>query len=97
MYLHGADGINVPGGFGDRGVCGKIQACRYASEHGVPFLGLCYGLQMAVIELALNVAGLPHANSTEVAPRTPPTVIDIMADQRDLPALARTTRLGPLQ
>ncbi|HMA37112.1 MAG TPA: CTP synthase [Chloroflexia bacterium] len=93
-WLADADGIVVPGGFGDRGVLGKIMAAQYAREHTIPYLGLCYGLQMAVIELARHVAGLPHANSTEIDPRTPDPVIDIMADQRDIADIGGTMRLG---
>ncbi len=92
--LAGVDGIVVPGGFGDRGAQGKIMAAGYARRHGVPYLGLCYGLQMAVIELARNAAGLPGANSTEIDARTGDPVIDIMADQRDIADLGGTMRLG---
>lgn len=92
--LAGIDGIVVPGGFGDRGVQGKIMAAEYARTHGIPYLGLCYGMQMAVIELARHAAGLAGANSTEIDPRTPDPVIDIMADQRDIADLGGTMRLG---
>ena len=92
--LAGVDGIVVPGGFGDRGAQGKIMAAGYARRHGIPYLGLCYGLQMAVIELARSAAGLPGANSTEIDARTGDPVIDIMADQRDLADLGGTMRLG---
>jgi CTP synthase len=93
-FLHDVDGIVVPGGFGDRGVQGKIMAAEYAREHEIPYLGLCYGMQMAVIELARHVAGLSNANSTEIDPRTPHPVIDIMADQRDIADIGGTMRLG---
>ncbi len=92
--LAGVDGIVVPGGFGDRGAQGKIMAAGYARRYGIPYLGLCYGLQMAVIELARNAADLPAANSTEIDARTSDPVIDIMADQRDIADLGGTMRLG---
>jgi CTP synthase len=75
------DGIIVPGGFGSRGVEGKILAVRYVREHNIPYLGLCYGLQMAVIEFARNVCGLKNANTTEVNPNTKYPVIDVMSEQ----------------
>jgi CTP synthase len=92
-HLRGMDGIVVPGGFGDRGVQGKVLAAQYAREHKIPYLGLCYGMQMAVIELARSI-GLHHANSTEIDSRTPHPVIDIMADQRDIADMGGTMRLG---
>ena len=92
-YLHDVDGIVVPGGFGDRGVNGKMLAARYAREHRVPYLGLCYGMQMAVVDLA-RAAGLTNAHSTEIDPRTPHPVIDIMDDQRDIADMGGTMRLG---
>jgi CTP synthase len=92
--LKKAHGIVVPGGFGDRGIEGKIMACRFARENNIPYLGLCYGLQMAVIEFARHVADLPNANSTEVDARTPDPVIDVMPDQRDIADLGGTMRLG---
>jgi CTP synthase len=92
--LKKAHGIVVPGGFGDRGIEGKIVACQYARENKIPYLGLCYGLQMAVIEFARNVVGLIHANTTEVDPRTSDPVIDVMPDQRDIADLGGTMRLG---
>ena len=76
-------GIIVPGGFGSRGVEGKIMAIRYAREHGVPYLGLCYGMQLATIEFARNVCKLANANTTEIDPKTKYPVIHIMADQAD--------------
>jgi CTP synthase len=88
------DGILVPGGFGVRGVEGKIVAARYARVHEVPFLGLCLGLQSAVIEFARNVVGLPYAHSSEFEPNTPDPVIDLMADQRDVEEKGGTMRLG---
>jgi CTP synthase len=89
-----ADGILVPMGFGPRGTEGKIAAVRFARESNVPFLGICFGMQMAVIEFARNVCGLEHANSTEVDPQTPHPVIDLMLEQRNLSDLGGTMRLG---
>jgi CTP synthase len=91
--LKGYDGLVVPGGFGSRGVEGKIAAAAYAMEHKLPYLGLCYGLHMAVIALARQI-GLTNANTTEVDPKTPHPVIDIMADQKNLDKLGGTMRLG---
>jgi CTP synthase len=88
------DGILVPGGFGPRGVEGKIAAIRYAREQGVPFFGLCLGLQCAVIEFARHVCGIPDANSTEFDPQTPDPVIDLMPGQKELRLLGGTMRLG---
>ncbi len=92
--LADADGVVVPGGFGDRGIEGKIAAIRYARENRVPFLGLCLGLQCAVIEFARNVIGLQDANSTEFDRDTPHPVIDMMPDQKDLDLMGGTMRLG---
>jgi len=92
--LRGLDGIVVPGGFGSRGIEGKITAVRYAREHGLPYFGLCLGMQMAVIEFARNVAGLANANTTEVDPKTPHPVIDIMAEQKEVTEKGATMRLG---
>lgn len=92
--LAGVDGILVPGGFGDRGVIGKIIAAQYARENNIPYLGLCYGLQMGVIEFARNVLGLPGAFTTEIDPRCSDPVIDIMPDQRDIVDMGGTMRLG---
>ncbi|MCB1247407.1 MAG: CTP synthase, partial [Acidimicrobiia bacterium] len=93
-YLDGLDGILVPGGFGSRGVEGKVRAIRYAREHDIPFLGLCLGLQCAVIEYARHVVGLTGANSTEFEPMTPEPVIDLMATQKDIEDKGGTMRLG---
>ncbi|MGH3651142.1 MAG: CTP synthase, partial [Acidimicrobiia bacterium] len=93
-YLEDLDGIVIPGGFGYRGVEGKIQAIRYARENDVPLLGLCLGLQCAVIELARSVLGMPDANSTEFDPSTPDPVIDLMASQEDVEDMGGTMRLG---
>jgi len=92
--LHGLDGIVVPGGFGIRGVEGKVAAAAYAREHGVPYLGLCLGMQCAVIEFARNACGLTGANSAEFDPRTPHPVIDLMDDQREVVEKGGTMRLG---
>jgi len=89
-----ADGVLVPGGFGARGVEGKIQAIRYAREEKVPFLGLCLGMQAAVIEVARDAMGLAHANTTEIDVDTPDPVIDLMADQADVEQKGGTMRLG---
>ena len=93
-YLEGLDGILVPGGFGIRGVEGKIQAIRHAREHGVPFLGLCLGLQCAVIEYARNVVGRTAAHSSEFDPTTTDPVIDLMDSQADVEDMGGTMRLG---
>jgi CTP synthase len=93
-YLEDLDGIVVPGGFGYRGVEGKIQAIRYARENKVPFLGLCLGLQCAVIEFSRAVLGLSEANSTEFDPSSPHPVIDLMASQEDVEDKGGTMRLG---
>ncbi len=90
----GADGILVPGGFGVRGIEGKVEAIRYARERGVPFLGICLGLQCAVIEFARNVAGLEGANSSEFDPATPHPVIDLLPEQQDVTEMGGTMRLG---
>ena len=87
-------GIVIPGGFGSRGVEGKIATVRYAREHKVPFLGLCLGMQCAVIEFARHVCGMEGANSTEFVPGTPYPVIDLMADQADVTEKGGTMRLG---
>jgi CTP synthase len=92
--LANSHGILVPGGFGIRGVEGKIAAIRYAREHHVPYLGICLGLQTAVIEFARHVLGLREAHSSEFVPETPDPVIDLMADQRDVRDLGGTMRLG---
>jgi len=94
QLLAGVQGIVVPGGFGDRGVLGKIAAAQYARENKIPYLGLCYGLQMAVIEFARNALNLPGAFSTEIDARCVDPVIDIMPDQRDIADMGGTMRLG---
>ena len=88
------DGILVPGGFGVRGIEGKVRAATYARKNGVPYLGICLGMQVAVIEYARNVAGLTAANSTEFDPYTPEPVIDLMPEQLGLAEMGGTMRLG---
>jgi CTP synthase len=92
--LSDADGILVPGGFGDRGVEGKIEAIRYAREQKVPFLGICLGMQLASIEFARNVVGLKEAHSAEFDPNTPHPIIDLLPEQKDIEDLGGTLRLG---
>jgi len=89
-----ADGILVPGGFGDRGIEGKIKAIRYAREKKVPFLGICLGMQCAVIEFARNTSGMKKANSSEFDPKTPYPVIDLLPEQKDIEDKGGTMRLG---
>jgi len=89
-----ADGILIPGGFGDRGVEGKIAAASWARKKGVPFFGICLGMQAAVIEFARSVAGLRAAHSTEFNPATPHPVIDMMEEQKKVRQLGGTMRLG---
>ena len=93
-YLKDVDGILVPGGFGDRGIEGKITAARYARENKIPYLGICLGMQIAVVEFARNVLELHDANSTELNPETTNPVIDLMPEQRDVEDLGGTMRLG---
>src|SRR5438067_4589418 len=92
--LERCDGILVPGGFGVRGVEGKIAAARYAREGGVPYLGICLGMQVAVAEFARHVAGMEGANSTEFDPETPFPVIDLLPEQKEVRDLGGTMRLG---
>ncbi|HEY1792490.1 MAG TPA: CTP synthase [Opitutaceae bacterium] len=92
--LKGLDGILVPGGFGDRGTEGKIAAAKYAREKGVPYFGLCLGLQIAVIEIARNVLRLKGANSTEFDPRCAEPVINMMEEQKAITDKGATMRLG---
>jgi len=92
--LEGLDGILVPGGFGVRGIEGKVRAATHAREEGVPYLGICLGMQVAVIEFARSVAGLGAANSTEFDPYTPHPVVDLMPEQADLAETGGTMRLG---
>ena len=92
--LASADAVVVPGGFGSRGTDGKIEAVRYARENDVPFLGLCLGFQMAVVEHARNVLGLEGAHSAEIDPDTPHPVIDLLPDQYETEDMGGTMRLG---
>ncbi len=92
--LDNVDGILVPGGFGVRGTEGKLEVIRYARENNKPFLGLCFGLQLAVIEFARNVCGLKGANSTEIDPGTSHPVIDILPSQQGVQEMGGTMRLG---
>ena len=90
----GVDGILVPGGFGSRGIEGKILACNYARTHNVPYLGICLGMQIAIIEFARNVVGLDGANSTEIDSDTRYPVIDFLPEKKNLTDLGGTLRLG---
>ncbi len=92
--LNDVDGIIVPGGFGTRGAEGKIACIKYARENNLPYLGLCFGFQMAVIEFARNVCGLTDANSTEIEPDCPEPVIDILPEQKKIEGLGGNMRLG---
>jgi CTP synthase len=92
--LDRSDGILVPGGFGSRGWEGKITACRIARERGIPYLGICLGMHVAVSEFARNVVGLEGANSTEMDPETPYPVIDLLPEQKEIEDLGGTMRLG---
>lgn len=92
--LTGLDGILVAPGFGERGIEGKIEAIRYVLENGIPFFGICLGMQMSVIEYSRNVLGLKDANSTEMNPKTKNPVIHIMEDQKNITNKGGTMRLG---
>jgi CTP synthase len=92
--LENLDGLLVAPGFGHRGIEGKIIAVRYARENGLPFFGICLGMQMAVIEFARNVMFLEHAHSTEMNPDTPEAVIDLMEEQKKITVKGGTMRLG---
>jgi CTP synthase len=92
--LEQVDGVLVPGGFGSRGWEGKILACQVARERGIPYLGICLGMHVAVSEYARNVAGLDGANSTEMDPETPHPVIDLLPEQKEIEDLGGTMRLG---
>jgi len=92
--LEQVDGVLVPGGFGSRGWEGKILACRVAREHGIPYLGICLGMHVAVSEFARHVLGLDGANSTEMDPETPHPVIDLLPEQKSVEDLGGTMRLG---
>ncbi|NHM30118.1 CTP synthase [Neobacillus terrae] len=92
--LGDSDGILVPGGFGDRGIEGKIEAIRYARETKKPFLGICLGMQLATVEFARNVLGFKDANSAEINPETQHPIIDLLPEQKDIEDLGGTLRLG---
>jgi len=92
--LSGINGMVIPGGFGSRGIEGKISACKYARENNIPFLGICLGMQIAVIEFARNVCGLEAANSSEFDEKSPHCVIDIMEEQLGVVKKGGTMRLG---
>jgi CTP synthase len=92
--LSEADGILVPGGFGDRGIEGKVLAVKYARENKIPFFGICLGMHIAVVEFARNVANLEGAHSSEIDPNTPHPVIDLMPEQKNVDGLGGTMRLG---
>lgn len=94
QLLSDVKGILVPGGFGDRGIDGKIFAIRYAREHNIPFLGLCLGMQLAIVEFARNVAGYRDAHSIELDPSTTHPVIHLMPDQNGVEDIGGTLRLG---
>ncbi|MEO1593526.1 MAG: CTP synthase, partial [Cyanobacteria bacterium J06632_22] len=93
-HLSGVDGVVVPGGFGSRGIDGKIQAIEYVRHKKVPFLGLCLGMQCAVVEWARNIAQLDRANSSEIDPETDNPVINLLPEQADVVDLGGTMRLG---
>ncbi|MCB0877774.1 MAG: CTP synthase [Thermoleophilia bacterium] len=92
--LRGVDGVFVPGGFGDRGIEGKIAAARWARENEVAYLGVCLGMQVAVVEFARNVAGMAGANSSEFDEQSPYPVIDLLPEQKDVKDMGATMRLG---
>jgi CTP synthase len=93
-YLSGVNGILIPGGFGDRGIEGKILTAKYARENKIPFFGICLGMQCAVIEFGRNVLNFKNANSSEFNPKTKYPVIDLMAEQKKVTAKGGTMRLG---
>jgi CTP synthase len=92
--LEKMDGILIPGGFGERGIEGKVEAARVARERGIPYLGICLGMQIAVVEFARNVAGMAGANSSEFDPETPYPVVDLLPEQKDISDMGGTMRLG---
>jgi CTP synthase len=92
--LESADGILIPGGFGERGIEGKIKAAGIAREQGIPYLGICLGMQLAVVEFARRVAGMDGANSAEFDPETPFPVIDLLPEQKEVTDMGGTMRLG---
>ncbi len=88
------DGILIPGGFGERGIEGKVEAARIAREQGIPYLGICLGMQIAVVEFARHVCGMDGANSAEFDPETPYPVVDLLPEQKEVSDLGGTMRLG---
>jgi CTP synthase len=92
--LDGVDGILIPGGFGERGIEGKVEAARIARERKIPYLGICLGMQIAVVEFARNIAGMEGANSAEFDPETPFPVIDLLPEQKEVSEMGGTMRLG---
>ena len=92
--LEDADGILIPGGFGERGIEGKVRAAQIAREWEIPFLGICLGMQIAVVEFARHVAGMDGANSSEFDPETPFPVIDLLPEQKEVTEMGGTMRLG---
>jgi CTP synthase len=92
--LEDADGVLIPGGFGERGIEGKVEAARIARERGVPYLGICLGMQIAVVEFARHVAGMEGANSAEFDPETPYPVVDLLPEQKEVSEMGGTMRLG---
>jgi CTP synthase len=92
--LDSADGVLIPGGFGERGIEGKVDAARIARERGIPFLGICLGMQIAVVEYARHIAGMDGANSAEFDPETPFPVIDLLPEQKEVSEMGGTMRLG---
>jgi CTP synthase len=93
-HLEEADGILIPGGFGERGIEGKVEAARIAREKGIPYLGICLGMQIAVVEFARHVCGMDGANSAEFDPETPFPVVDLLPEQKEVSDLGGTMRLG---
>jgi CTP synthase len=92
--LEEADGILIPGGFGVRGIEGKINAARIARERGIPFLGICLGMQLAVVDFARHVVGMAGANSAEFDPETPFPIVDLLPEQKEVDDMGGTMRLG---
>ena len=92
--LKGVSGIIIPGGFGERGALGKLEIIKYARENKIPFLGICYGLQLAVVEFIRNVCGMKDANSTEIDSKTKNPVITLLDEQKNIVKLGGTMRLG---
>jgi CTP synthase len=92
--LDEADGVLIPGGFGERGIEGKVQAARIARERSIPYLGICLGMQIAVVEFARSLARMEGANSAEFDPETPYPVIDLLPEQKEVSEMGGTMRLG---